>query len=63
MPVLDEYLSSQYKPGEALPVAILLQYNRTSGAYTIVFEDTDRTRWKITPANFETLQVELKPTV
>lgn len=63
LPFADAYANGYYKPGEALPVKILVQYDRTSGKYLITFEDTDETRWKVTPKNYKELQQELRPSL
>jgi hypothetical protein len=60
-PAVNAYTDSYYKPGEALPVQLLIQFDRTSGRYNVTFEDTDETRWKVTPRNFKELREELRP--
>lgn len=60
-PAVEEYTASYYKPDEPLPVAILVQFDRPSGQYEITFEDTDRMRWKVTPANFSSIREDLRP--
>jgi len=55
------YLSDYYKPGESLPVKILVQFERTSGEYEVTFEDTDTARWSVTPKNITTIREELRP--
>lgn len=55
------FTDSRYSPGEALPVKVLVQFDRTSGRYNVEFEDTDETRWKVTPRTFRTLREELRP--
>ncbi len=61
LPLVDAYTDGYYKEGEALPVQLLVQYDRASGKYSITFEDTDRTRWKITPKNYKELREALRP--
>lgn len=61
LPFINEYVSEYYKPGEKLPVSLLIQFDRTSGRYAIIFEDTDAMRWKITPRNFKELREALRP--
>ena len=61
IPFVDAYTSGYYKPGEALPIKLLVQYDRPSGKYTITFEDTDETRWKVTPKTYKELQQQLRP--
>lgn len=55
------YTDGYYKPGEALPRKILVQFDRTTGKYDITFEETDEARWKVTPRNFRELREELRP--
>lgn len=55
------YLASHFEPGDALPVKLLVQFDRTQGKYTITFEDTDTSRWAVTPANIDTIREELRP--
>lgn len=61
-PAVDAYTSSYFKPDEALPVQILVQLDRTKGKYNVTFEDTDPTRWKMTPRNRKVFREELRPT-
>ena len=60
-PAVDSYASSYYKPGETLPVQILVQLDRTTGKYNVEFEDTDSTRWKMTPRNRKEFREGLRP--
>lgn len=61
LPLIDKYVKAYYKPGEKLPVSLLIQFDRTSGKYNLTFEDTDEMRWKITPSNYKELREELRP--
>lgn len=61
IPILHEYLTTLYAPGEVLPVALLIQYEKGSGQYTVTIEDTDPDRWKVTPKNFREIREELRP--
>lgn len=61
VPFVDTYVSDYYKPGEKLPIKLLVQFERTSGNYNINFEDTDELRWKITPDNFKEFREEIRP--
>lgn len=61
LPFIDEYVNEYYKPGEKLPVSLLVQFDRTSGQYNILFEDNDEERWKVTPRNFKEIREELRP--
>lgn len=58
---LDAYLASHVSPDSARPVSLLVQLDRASGMYEITFEDTDRSRWKVTPMNFREMREELRP--
>ena len=58
---VNAYLESHYKPGDPLPAAILVQFDRTSGQYEVTFEDTDATRWRVTPANIGSMGEQLRP--
>jgi hypothetical protein len=55
------YTDSHYQPGEPLPLKILLQFDRVSGTYNVLFEESDEDRWKVTPRNFRELREELRP--
>lgn len=55
------YTDSYFKPGEPLPVSLLVQFDRDAGKYEVTFEDTDADRWKLTPTNFSSLREELRP--
>lgn len=57
----DDYFASHYAPGDTLPVQTLVQFERASGRYDITFEDTDRDRWKMSPANVRTFRQGLRP--
>jgi len=43
------------------PVRVLVQFNRDSGKYNVELEDTDTTRWQVTPGNLDRLREELRP--
>ncbi|MGO1561243.1 hypothetical protein CZ771_14370 [Actinomycetales bacterium JB111] len=60
-PAVAAYTDSHYSPEQPLPVALLVQFDRTNGRDEVTFEDTDRGRWKVTPANFSTIRHELRP--
>lgn len=60
-PTVNAYTESLYKPGAALPVAILVQFDRTKGEYEVTFEDSDVSRWKVTPANIDEIREKLRP--
>jgi hypothetical protein len=58
---VDAYIDGLYRPEEARPRAILVQFDRTSGRYQVLFEDTDENRWNATPRTFRQLREELRP--
>lgn len=60
-PAVDAYTGSRYEPGEALPLKLLVQFDRTNGAYRMTFEDTDESRWTATPRNYKELREDLRP--
>jgi hypothetical protein len=60
-PAVDAYLESKYQPGQQPPLKLLVQFDRTSGTYEVTFEDTDASRWKVTPANIDKIGEELRP--
>ncbi|MFT3799269.1 hypothetical protein [Microbacterium sp.] len=55
------FLASRYAPGATPPVGLLVQFDRTNGQYEVTFEDTDRARWKVTPANIDTMADTIRP--
>ena len=59
---VDAYLECYVEPDQEPPVAILVQLGRTSGTYEVTFEHDDAARWKVTPANLETISEVLRPT-
>lgn len=62
-PTLTKYLDEKYQPDERVPVKLLVQFNRDSGGYLITFEDTDTSRWQVTPENVYTIQEQLRPNI
>lgn len=60
-PAVEAYLASVYTSQQKRPAKILVQFDRSSGAYEVTFEDDDATRWKATPANIEQLSEQLRP--
>ncbi|AZS44028.1 hypothetical protein [Microbacterium oleivorans] len=63
MPAVEAYLADRYPDGQALPVKFLVQFDRDVKAYEITFEDSDASRWKVTPANLDAIEAELRPTL
>jgi hypothetical protein len=61
MPAVQAYLQSNYTPEQEPPLKMLVQFDRSSGAYEVTFEDHDAARWKVTPANIEQISEELRP--
>lgn len=60
--VVQRYLAGRYGPGETLPVALLVQFDRVRGEYEVTFEDADAARWTATPENLDEIRDELRPT-
>ncbi|WP_125789402.1 hypothetical protein [Amycolatopsis sp. WAC 01375] len=58
---VNAYLGGYYRPGERLPVKILVQYDRTAGKHEVTFEDTDEERWAVKPRNFRQMREQLRP--
>ncbi|RSN05194.1 hypothetical protein DMC63_38775 [Streptomyces sp. WAC 05977] len=58
---VDAYLGGHHRPGERLPVKILVQYDRTAGKHEVTFEDTDQDRWAVKPRNFRQMREQLRP--
>jgi len=57
------YTDRYYQAGDALPLKILVELDRTSGKYNVTFEDADESRWKMTPKNRRVFREELRPTL
>lgn len=55
------YMESYYTPGSTLPVKVLVQFDDRQGDYEVTFEDTDSTRWQVTPANLDEIREKLRP--
>lgn len=60
-PALDAFLADRYGADGTLPAQILLQYDRTTRNYQLTFEDTDATRWQVTPDNVDEVAAQLRP--
>ena len=58
---VTEYLGQYFKVGEALPAALLVQFDRGEGRYDITFEDEDEDRWDAGPFADENLPEQLRP--
>lgn len=58
---VKEYTDSYFKPGDPLPLKILVQFDRTQGEYEVTFEDKDSSRWKVTPATIAEIPEQLRP--
>jgi hypothetical protein len=63
VPAVEAYLDDRYAPGQARPVAMLVQFDRDAGAYEVTFEDDDVLRWKVTPANVDEMPATLRPSL
>ena len=60
-PAVNAYLESSFPSEDARPVKMLVQFDRATGNYEITFEDTDVTRWQVTPATLGTIRDDLRP--
>jgi hypothetical protein len=60
-PALDAFLADRFGPDGRLPVQMLVQYDRERRRYELTFEDTDATRWKVTPMNVDEMPEQLRP--
>ncbi|MGW4833265.1 hypothetical protein ACWEOG_37105 [Amycolatopsis japonica] len=58
---IEAAVDAYYRPGDKLPVKILVQFDRTAGKYEVTFEDTDEDRWAVKPKNFRTMREQLRP--
>ena len=58
---VDTYTTATYGPDDAPPIKLLVQFDRTQGAYRIQFEDSDAARWSVTPATVDQVRTELRP--
>lgn len=58
---LADFIADRYPHRQTPPVKILFQLRLTDGSYDTTFEDSDRSRWKVSPHNFEQIQHDLKP--
>lgn len=57
----DASFKSYLEEGAALPVSLLVQFERATGRYEITFEDSDSSRWAVSPANIKSIREELRP--
>jgi len=60
-PSVAAYAAAYYEPGQSLPVKMLVQFDRTAGEYEVTFEDTDASRWQVTPQNLDQVRDDLRP--
>ncbi|MCW4457987.1 hypothetical protein [Microbacterium sp. MPKO10] len=58
---LADFVADRYPNGQTPPVKILFQLRLTDGSYDTTYEDSDRSRWQVSPNNFEQIQQDLKP--
>lgn len=63
IPSVEAYLADRYPDGQPLPVKFLVQFDRDVKAYEITFEDSDASRWQVTPATIDAVEAELRPTL
>jgi hypothetical protein len=60
-PALEAFLDDRFGPDGVLPVKMLVQYDRDTQRYEVTFEDTDASRWMVTPANVEKVPEQIRP--
>ncbi len=58
-----DYIDCVYTEDQVPPVKLLIQFDSTGGRYKVTFEDTDRSRWAVTPRTLNTIRDELRPKV
>ena len=58
---LVAFMKDRYPDAATMPVKVLFQLRLSDGAYDVTFEDSDRTRWQVTPLNYAQVPAELKP--
>ncbi|WP_147916302.1 hypothetical protein [Ruania zhangjianzhongii] len=58
---LNAFVAERYPEGATPPVKMLFQLELATGNYNVEYEDSDRARWKVSPANYQAVQAELKP--
>lgn len=58
---LESFVADRYPDGAKSPVKMLFQLELPTGNYNVEYEDTDMSRWKVSPTNYEEIQSELKP--
>ena len=61
--VVDHFINvpNDYGANDALPAAVLLQFDRSTSHYEVTFEDSNKERWKVSPDNVTTMQETLRP--
>lgn len=55
------YMSELYAADDRWPVRLLVQFNRVSGRYQVLVEETDVNRWEMTPDTIHEVREELRP--
>jgi hypothetical protein len=58
---VQAYLATLYAAGDALPITILVQFDRATGRYAVTFEVADEERWKPRPSNWRQMREDLRP--
>lgn len=58
---VSQYVACHADPAERMPVKILVQFDRTSGASVVTLEARNSARWSVTPRNYEAMREELRP--
>lgn len=60
-PEVEAYLAEHFAAGDALPLKLLVRFDRSKRRYEVTFEDKDADRWRVTPANIDQIREELRP--
>ena len=55
------FMRDRYAGDDVMPVKVLFQLRLSDGSYDLTFEDSDRSRWQVTPLNFVDVRTELRP--
>lgn len=61
-PAVDAYTAHLLENGHAMPLAMLVQFDRQSGRCDVTCEYDDANRWKVTPSNLDEIRERLRPT-
>ncbi|PSS43706.1 hypothetical protein C6401_11345 [Arthrobacter woluwensis] len=60
---VNAYTAHHLDNGQAMPLAMLVQFDRQSGRCDVTCEYHDANRWKVTPSNLYEIRELLRPAV